>query len=295
MSQEPDEPFPGKPLGNGLYEVDEEVLKDALIFRPGIPDYDSKDFETVPTEPVTAETVLQPVDVVIFYDRWSRHPLSGGCNQWAFVVDGERALFSRWLVHSMSLKRLRQNSSAIAIRRIPPELAEHVAAFLLRYRWRPALFKAAVNFLQFTNYMPFLTGKFFPDDVTYKDDAETFDRTSFISKMIALLTHGPFSHVATYLGDGKIFEIVTSGARVVPIETYKGRHKYRVAAYRHYGHNAMTQQEYHEMMMSDVGSVRYGYLGAIGAGIRSYFGFHRESGSPNGIVLSGPLAFIEQA
>ena len=198
-------------------------------------------------------------------------------------------------MHAITLIKLRAHPEAIAIRRIPPEFSDCVADFLMRYRWRPALFKAAVNFLQCTNYMPFLLGSFFPPDVEYVTDMEydeawrrmiaalephdlilTFDRTSSLSKIIALCTHGPFSHVATYVGEGKIWEIVTSGARVVPIEHYKDRHKYRVAAYRHFGHEPMTRDEQLADMMSVVGNVRYGYLGALWGGIKSYFGYHER-------------------
>jgi hypothetical protein len=126
------------------------------------------------------------------------------------------------------------------------------------------------------------------------DPIFTFDRQSLLSKLIAVLTHGPFSHVATYLGDGKIWEIVTSGARVVPLEVYKGRGRYRVAAYRHYGYEKKDRATQQAELMQLVGNVRYGYFGAVFAGFKSYFRFHRESATPNGIILSGPLIFIEQ-
>ena len=292
-----DDAFPGIPLGDGQFLVGDEFFKDAVLFRPGMPDLGSyAGYEIARAEHVTCDTVLKPVDVVIFFDPHSKNPIDElGCNQWAFVVDEEKALFSRRLVHAITLIKLRAHPEAIAIRRIPPEFSDCVADFLMRYRWRPALFKAAVNFLQCTNYMPFLSGSFFPPDVEYVTDMEydeawrrmiaalephdlilTFDRTSSLSKIIALCTHGPFSHVATYVGEGKIWEIVTSGARVVPIEHYKYRHKYRVAAYRHFGHEPMTRDEQLADMMSVVGNVRYGYLGALWGGIKSYFGYHRD-------------------
>jgi hypothetical protein len=314
MQKTPDDesPFPGKPLGYGVYEVSEEDLKDAVLFRPGSPNFE--EMEVAPHERITEQTVLKPVDVVIFYDRFSSHPLSGGCNQWAFVVDDKRALFSRAIVHSISLSKLRKKPNAIAIRRIPEDFAAVVAQFLIRYRWRPPLFKAAINHLQCTNYTPFLTGKFFPDDVSYASDEEyeaawqkmvaslqphdaifTYDRTHPMSKVIAKVTHGPFSHVATYIGDGKIWEIVTSGARIAPLETYKDRHHYRVAAYRHYGFEETPRDQQLVEMQEMVGNIDYGYIGAIGGGLMSYFGNHRDSATPNGLILSGPLFYIGQA
>jgi hypothetical protein len=313
-TQQPDDPFPGKPLGGGLYEVDLNALgDDYVLFRPGMVDFDAEPVGSYPNEPITSTTELNPVDIVIFYDKWSLKPLSEGVNQWAFVVDNKRALFSRAFVHSISLDVLRKKPNATVVRRVPAQLAEPVASLLIHCRWRPALFKAASNFLQLTNYMPFIFGKFFPDDVSYEADEEyenawrvfierlephdaifTFDRQSFLSMLIALLTHGPFSHVATYLGDGNIWEIVTSGARVVQVEVYKGRGRHRVAAYRHYGHEKKDRATQKAELMQLVSNVRYGYFGALLAGFKSYFGFHRESATPNGIVLSGPLLFIGQ-
>lgn len=312
--KEHDEPFPGIPLGDGLYQMTDEDMKEAILFRPGMPNFDSSDNVTAPSELITVDTVLKPVDVIIFYDDLSRNPVDGGYNQWAFVVDDQQALFSRLFVHSIKLRDLRKNLNAVVIRRIPEGLAPMIANFLLRHRWRPALFKAAINFLQCTNYMPFIEGQFFPDDVSYDTDDQyerawqrmvaslqphdpifTFDRTSHLSKLIAMVTHGPFSHVATYKEDGNIWEIVTSGARIVPLDTYKDRHRYRVAAYRHLGFEPTSREQQAAEMNADVGNVKYGYLGALGAGIKSYFGMHREAASPNGLILSGPLVFIAQA
>jgi hypothetical protein len=104
----------------------------------------------------------------------------------------------------------------------------------------------------------------------------------------------PFSHVAVYAGDGIISEIVTSGMRMVPLEIYKGR-RYRVAAYRHYGKLPNTTEEMLAEMRATDGRPGYSYLGAIHAGLKAFVGRHRESATPNSLVLGGLLTFIAQA
>jgi hypothetical protein len=314
-NQEHDDPFPGKPLGDGLYEIDLNALGDDYVFfHPGMVDFDAEPTGSYPNEPITSKTELKPVDIVIFHDKWSLKPLREGFNQGrSSLTINARYFRERSFIPSINLNALRKKPNATVVRRVPAQLAQPVASLLIRYRWRPALFKAASNFLQLTNYVPFIFGKFFPDDITYESDDEyenawqafikrlephdpifTFDRRSLLSKLIALLTHGPFSHVATYLGDGNIWEIVTPSARVVPIEVYKDRSRYRVAAYRHYGYETMDRASQKADMMQLIGNVRYGYFGALLAGFKSYFGLHRESATPNGLILSGPLMFIAQ-
>lgn len=315
MADEPNkEPFPGIPLGDGRYLLTEEELKDFTILRPGLPDYGSPEMTTLPVENIMEDTVLAPVDIVLFYDRRSHYPIDeSGCNQWAFVVDENKALYLRGLVHELKLKDIPELPNAKVVRRIPDALMPFVAPMLLRYRWRPWMFRVCINFLQGNNYVPFLEGAFFPPEPVYANDQEyeeawermvnmleprdgilTFDRQSLISKIIAITTHGPFSHAATYAGDGIISEIVTSGTQMVPLNIYKSR-RYRVAAYRHYGKLPNTTEEMIAEMRAEDGRPGYSYLGAIHAGLLAFVGKHREAHTPNSLVLGGLITFIAQA
>jgi hypothetical protein len=309
-----DDPFPGVPIGDGYYIIDEKDLKDAIIMRPGIPDFDCPDSEIVSSEQITPTTSLKPVDVIIFNDKYSPYPTDeSGCNQWAFVVDDKRALYVRRVVRGIKLKDAHKLKNAIVIRRFPEALAPFLAPMLLRYRWRPSMFQVAINHLQMNQFLPFINGSFFPPDVTYtcneeydeawramtsllepRDAIFTFDRNSIVSKIIAVTTHGPFSHCAVYAGNGVISEVVTSGTRMVPIETYKGRH-YRVAAYRHYGKSPNTIEEMLQEMKATDGQTGYDYLGALKAGVKALFGRHQDAYTPNSHILSGYLTFIAQA
>jgi len=295
-----------------IKEVTEEDLKDALILQAGVPDA-GPDQVTVPSERIEKSTELRPVDVILFYERRSQHPVDEtGCNQWAFVVDANRALYVRGYVRSINLSEIYLLQNATVVRRIPEALAIHVATLLLKYRWRPSMFQVAVNHLQANNYRPFIEGYFFPSDVSYANDAEyeaawqrmisklappdaicTFDRTSIMSTLIAWGTHGPFSHCGIYIGGGEIAEVVTSGTRIAPIETYKGR-KFRVAVYRHYGKAANSVDEMIAEAKATAGQPGYDYRGAFLAGIKALFGQHHKTAAPNSMILWGFLTFITQ-
>jgi hypothetical protein len=122
-------PFPGKPLGGGYYEISEEDLKDWTLFRPGIQHPDDP-FDILPHEGVTKNTRFALLDIIIFFDWASTHPVDeGGRYQWAFVVDDYHALYIRGKVHSIALSDIHKMDSPTVIHRIPEALAKLVALF----------------------------------------------------------------------------------------------------------------------------------------------------------------------
>src|ERR1700730_10286033 len=242
MGQDPNsEPRPGDVI------LTNDDVQDVVIIRPGLQNPDDPNRVVIKPEQVTPRSDLKPLDIVLFYDKHSKIPVQEGVNQQAFVVDDKRGLYIREMVHSISLSELRKKPEALVVRGVPEPVAPFVAKMLLRYRWRPTMFRFATNFIRAHNYGPFIMGNLFPPDTSYDSDEEyqvawqrftsilepsdyllTFDRTSLLSKIIARGTHGPFSHIAHYIGDAKLWEVVTSGTRIVPLETYRGP-QYRVA------------------------------------------------------------------
>jgi hypothetical protein len=165
--------------------------------------------------------------------------------------------------------------------------------------------------MQETNFEIFLRGTLFPRAPQYFSD-EGYEKAWLdmvsqlqprdmiftarldgrVSRLIAWSTGGPFSHVGVYLGDGEMWEIVTSGERVVPISTYKGR-EFRTAVYRTFFPPPKPWAEaLKEMQGRGIG---YDYLGAIQHGVRSFFGEHDDSQAPNSLIYQGRLALIAQA
>lgn len=300
-------------LRKSFYEITEEELNSATIFVPGLPDPD--DVSAVSHESLTAETTFSLMDIVIFFDWQSHNEVdSTQCNQWAFVVDDKQALYIRGKVHSLPLTEIHKLDYATVIHRIPEALATLVAPVLLKFRNNPMMFQVVVNHMFCNNYGPIIEQEFFPPDVkNYACDVDynvawnrlvsvleprdiifTYDRKSVISRLIAHLTHGPFSHCAVHAENGVIWEIVTSGTRMVNIEVYRGR-QFRVAVYRHYGKAPDTIEEMLSRMKASDGQPGYSYYGAIRAGIKAYFGRHVEAMTPNSLILTGALTFVAQA
>jgi hypothetical protein len=308
-----DNPFPGKPVGDGLYEISLKEIGDWTLFSPGVPHPDDP-FEILPSERVKKATSFALMDVILFFDWASTRPQDeNGQNQWAFVVNDDEALYYREKVHSLPLSDVHKLDSPTVVHRFPKEVADLIAPVLVKYRHNPMMFQVVVNHLQCNNLLPVIEGAFFPEDVTYGNDEDyeeawqrligslqprdaifTFDRRSFLSRAIAKFTHGPFSHCAVYAGDGIIHEIVTSGTRMVDIEVYKGR-GYRVAAYRHYGRAPNTIEEMLDGMRRTDGRPGYSYFGALLAGIKAFRGHHADAMAPNSLILAGPFVFVGQA
>ncbi|QIO32313.1 hypothetical protein [Bradyrhizobium sp. 1(2017)] len=308
-NESPPPPTPG----HDAPEAPEGDFSDAIFIQPGIRDPNDPRYERIEPEKITPNTVLKPLDIVLYFDKRSKILMQEGVNQQAYVIDDKRALFLRGIVGSISLEELKLKPEALVVRGVPDPIAPYVAKMLLKYRWRPTMFGFATNFIQMHNYAPFLSGELFPPDVSYTTDDEyfeqwsrferalepddalfTFDRQSLLSKVIALGTHGPFSHVAHYIGDKNIWEVVTTGTRIVPLDTYRSR-RYRVAAYRNYGHRYVSHEESMAHFTATAGKPGYNYAGAFLAGVRTFFGDkHRSPTTPNGIILSGALTFIDQ-
>jgi hypothetical protein len=63
------------------------------------------------------------------------------------------------------------------------------------------------------------------------DGIFTFDTKSIVSRLITHLDQGAWSHTGTYVGDGKIIEVITSGVLERSIEVYHYP-RYRLGVYR---------------------------------------------------------------
>jgi hypothetical protein len=153
-------PFPGKPLGNGYYEVTEEEMKDWVLFRPELPDPDG-DTGELPHERVKKSTTFSLLDIIIFFDWASTSPVDdSGCNQWAFVVDENQALYIRGKVRSVPLGDVHKLDNATVIHRIPEALGKLLAPILLKYKNNPMMFQIVINHMQCNNFVPIIFDEF---------------------------------------------------------------------------------------------------------------------------------------
>lgn len=100
-----------------------------------------------------------------------------------------------------------------------------------------------------------------PGDIVF-----TYDTESFISKFIANLDKGAWSHVGIYVGDGYICEAITNGVVQRPITEYKNK-KIRMGIYRYKGISPEAANDFVDECKSRIGD-SYNWWGAIKLGIK---------------------------
>jgi hypothetical protein len=261
--------------------------------------------------------VVMPGDIATYYD--DRFPLTTGKkgNQVAVVVDENGALclgkgICGRRVERIPLQSISKLHNAEFHRPVAID-GEKLAQFFLRYAKHPSYFEAGIRAIRCHNWQPFHMGDLFPRRPHYNDDQEydaawnqftallqpldciyTVDQTIRLSRFIAWATHGPWSHVAVYVGSGEIQESVTSGVRQAPLETYRGR-QYWIAAYRHIElvEKPVSEQKAREPVLR-FNRDNYNYRGAAMAGIRAFFNNHARGDTPNSSIYLGNRVFIGQ-
>ena len=255
---------------------------------------------------------VMPGDVVLFLDEKLPHVDAQDVNCVAVVIDERGALYIdkkpffkklRW-VPLQSISRL----SNLVMRRasIDDTLREQIASFFLAKLKNPPEFEAGLQHMLLENYALFSRGTLFPVWRPYSsidsynqawdslvkqlkplDGIFTVRLDDRVSRFIARATHGPWSHVAMYEGNGQISESVTSGMRWVPLETYKGS-KFWIGAYRHVSAKGrknlvvLPEKEIRQRFKDG-----YNYRGAIAYGIRSFCNDHSHELIPNSMIYGG--------
>jgi hypothetical protein len=269
-------------------------------------------------------TEVNPGDIAIFYDdRFppdpSDDPLAPPVNRVAVFVDESGALYldkTGWKskvrpISTANFKGLK-NLEVRQFRKA--EFANQIAVYFRTYRNNPCYFEAGLKALNNGNMQPFIECRLFPQRPFYIDDdaynerwiifAEslkpadsiyTVDTKSSLSRFIAWATHGTWSHVAWYTGNGMIWESTTSGIRNVPIEVYKQR-RYWLGAYRHIDlmDTVLSTEDQDRLAREDnrFRRDRYNYLGAIRYGFRSFIGDHSHNLVPNSAMYQGHLVRV---
>jgi hypothetical protein len=127
------------------------------------------------------------------------------------------------------------------------------------------------------------------------DGIFTFDTKSTASRFIAYLDQGTWSHVGTYVGDGKISEAITSGVVQRSIEAYHNS-RYRLGLYR-FLH--ATPEQIEAFLAAERSKVddRYSYRKALTLGIRLALGIwpsgRARHTTPNMLITRAGYDLIE--
>jgi hypothetical protein len=129
------------------------------------------------------------------------------------------------------------------------------------------------------------------------------DTSSFISRAIAAVDQGVWSHVGGYVGNGNIIEANLAGVVERPLTVYRSQ-RYRIGLYRVKSiignedplENAKQAESFVAFLRGQVGA-RYGYLKVLRLGVTKIFGlgWKRRSEhdiSPNEMAIFLPLQLV---
>lgn len=260
--------------------------------------------------------VVRPADLIFFWDKKSRDK-SEKHNQMGVIIDNGNVIYSNDRVRSISLVDiLNEGRFSIYQNDFSDEIRIGAINFFRANYQKKMIVESGIRHLIGGNTLPFIEQSIFPRKPFYAGDEEydaawdkfmslirpgdaifTTDHQSALSRFISSFTHGPWSHMALYLGDGQIQEMVTSGLRRCSINIYRTRSRW-VAAYR----TAKTVDTlpdpklfFDECDRQLSEPARYAYKKVIYYGLRSFFGDHSHDWVPNSVIYSGRFFFIAQA
>lgn len=130
------------------------------------------------------------------------------------------------------------------------------------------------------------------------DSLFTIDTKSRVSRLIARLDGGPWSHVATFLGDGLLHEAVAPRVTLTPLSHYHDP-RFRLGLYRVPGEIASEKIDALRMFAVSTVGDRYNYHGMIKVGLRKLIlqnpkrhSNERLQISPNEMPIYAPLQLI---
>jgi hypothetical protein len=106
-----------------------------------------------------------------------------------------------------------------------------------------------------------------------------FDTTSYISRIIAAVDRGVWSHVAGYAGNGNVFELILSGMVERSLDTYRSP-RYRIGIYRarpsnggaEYADDLKRIHAFLARSRASIGRTRYDYFKVVKLGFVKMFG-----------------------
>lgn len=270
--------------------------------------------------PSTPILEVHPGDVALFFDKRSGRDYDATLNQVGIVTELgvlviRKSLIGRWYVDLIPLQDMPALKN-LEFRRPQKAISgDRIEQYFLTHRERPLHFAAGLRALRNDNLQPLRDNELFPASPTYANDEQyeiawtafvaalnpmdtlfTACKTEPMSRFIAWYTGGPWSHVAVYVGNGEIWESVTSGVRTCSVDVYKGR-QFRVGAYRHIG--LLNETKTYEQALAVVSTPlwrpgTYNYRCAAWHGTKSFFGFHEHALVPNSFIYQGIYSFLRQ-
>lgn len=126
----------------------------------------------------------------------------------------------------------------------------------------------------------------------------TYNSKSLISKIIANIDKGSWSHSGIYFGNGEILEFISKGGVKRKIDVYRNKHIH-LGIYRFiYGQPNDIDGLLDNFFHVEVLGKKYGYHKALILGIRTLLGltedkFSPKDVTPNGLIYAGDLYLVD--
>jgi len=255
--------------------------------------------------------------MMFFVDKKSKEKLGPktGCNQTGIFVSHSEIIFVRKRkVQKINVDELK--GTKVAIHKVADgSLSRNIVAFFKNIKDNYRMFGLGIRALANHNFEVFDSENIMPKFENYSSIAQydiawseltsklrkgdlifTFNKKSRISKLIAAIDNGSWSHCGIYMGQGNIFEAISKGRVVRNIEAYKNLNIH-LGVYRSgMAKQSFTDETINKFVNEEAGP-DYGYLKAILLGIRTVLGLNNDKFSPtdvtpNGLIYSGSLYLV---
>lgn len=237
------------------------------------------------------ERAPSPGDLLIFYNPYNKKYIDEtGCNQVGVYLSENEIVFSQnGKAMALSLSEIDGITNDIKLlQSADTALMEKVVKFFTINKNNVKLIEVGLRSLK-DKHIIFDNPNLMPDvrnglssnelqqgwervypKIKPIDSIFIFNTKSIISKTISKVDNGSWSHVGTYLGEGKIIEAVTSGTRIADICIYKENH-IRMGVYRLIGITNEDREELIKEYLKRGTGRKYNYKGVFRLGLKKIF------------------------
>lgn len=250
--------------------------------------------------------------IVLFRDSdpWFK-PDATGFNKMGLVTNSKTVIYPVWRhLRKRRLDQITTRRHHLVERKLPPRRENEVATFFARNHSNFNLFELGMKHLVLSKDLSFFDNPIrlpvleplspaehekrwleFRHNLEPFDCISVIDANSWISRSIARLDQGTWSHTAMYFGEGKIVEAITSGVVERDVETYRFP-RYRLGIYRLSALAEMQQSRMREFAFAQIGK-KYNYTGVGRLCLKKLLGHRRPiPPSPNDMLVSEHLTLV---
>ena len=262
-----------------------------------------------------------PGCLILFFDKKTKEPPGPktGCNQTGVLISEQTILYcrNRKIVHIEIDDLIGSKVTILGLK--DKTKSEKIINYFKKSKSNYRLFKLGVRALMQHNMKVFDDPYIMPKlrKYGYEDEHQknwdrvysklqksdfifTYNSKSLISKIIARIDKGSWSHSGIYVGNGEIFEAISKGVVKRKIDVYRNKHIH-LGIYRSIDYELLTNNDIDEILdtfyVESLG-LKYGFHKALILGIRTLLGLTEDKFSltdltPNGLIYVGNLYLVD--